>query len=146
MGKLKVDGNYLVHESGRRSKSYITHKTRNSGHIGDLTAVAKSVILQEHALSKNNSHELLAEPKINKYIKYHIANQNSQEAKGILKNIFKTIYSKISSEQHEESQSHEPPKTKIEAIAFLSYEANLVIYDINEKGYDGLVHIELAAP
>jgi len=46
MGKLKLDGNYLLHESGRRSKLYITHKTRNSGQIGDLTAVAKSIILK----------------------------------------------------------------------------------------------------
>ena len=82
MGKLKVDGNYLVHESGRRSKLYITRKTRNSGQIGDLTAVAKSVTLKEHALN-NNLHELLEEPKIKKYIKYHIANQNRQEAKVI---------------------------------------------------------------
>ena len=133
MGKLKVDGNYLVHESGRRSKRYITHKPRNSGQIGDLTAVAKRVILKEHALNKSNLHELLAEPNINKYIKYHIANQNRQEAKGILKNIFKTIYNTTSSQQQEEAQSNEPPKTQIEASAFLSYEFNLVIYDINVK-------------
>jgi len=73
--KLKVDGHYLVHESGRRSKSYITHKTINSGQIGDLTPLAKSIILKEHALNKDNLHELLAEPKPNKYIKYHIAKQ-----------------------------------------------------------------------
>ena len=60
MAKLKVDGNYLVHESGRRGKLYITHKTRNSGQIGDLTAPAKRIILKEHALNKNNLHELLA--------------------------------------------------------------------------------------
>ena len=65
MGKLKVYGNYLVHESGRRSKLYIAHKTRNSGQIWDLTAVAKSIILKERALNKNNLHEVLAEPKIN---------------------------------------------------------------------------------
>ena len=64
---------------------YITHKTINYGQIGDLTAVAKRIILKKHALSKNNLHELLAEPKINKHIKYHIANQNRQEARGILK-------------------------------------------------------------
>ena len=128
---------------------YITHKTRNSGHVGDLTAVSKSVILKEHALNKNNLHELLAVHKINKYIKYHIANQNRQDARGVLKKIFKTIYSKLSSEPQEETQSsvgHAPPKTRIEASAFLSYESNFVIYDINEKGYDGLVHIEQATP
>ena len=91
-------------------------------------------------------NELLAEPKINKHIKRHIANQSRQEAKGILKHIFKTIYNKTSSQQQEEPQSHEPPNTKIEAIAFLSYESNLVSYDIHQKGYDGLVHIELATP
>ena len=69
MGKLKVHGDYLVHENGRRTKLYITHKTRNSGHIGDLKAVSQSIILKEHALNKNNLHELLAEPKINIYIK-----------------------------------------------------------------------------
>ena len=52
MGKLKVGGNYLLHESGRRNTLYITHKTRNPGQIGDLTAVAKSIILREHALNK----------------------------------------------------------------------------------------------
>ena len=56
------------------------------------------------------------------------------------------MYSKISSQQHEEAQSNEPPKTKIEASASLSYESNLVIYDIHEKGYGGLVHIELGTP
>ena len=85
----------------------------------------------------------MAEPKISKCIKYHIAIQRRQEAKGILKNIFKTIYNTISSQQ-QEAQSNEPPKTKIEASAFLSYESNFVIYDT--KGYDGLVHIELASP
>ena len=89
---------------------------------------------------------MLAEPNINKYIKYHIANRNRQEARGISKNISKTTYGRISSEQQEESQSNEPPKTKIEASAFLSYEYNFVIYDINEKCYDGLVNIELAIP
>ena len=88
IGKLKVDGNYLLHENGRRSKLYITHKTRNSGHIGDLTAVAKSIILKEHALSKNNVHEYFAEPTMKKDVKYHIANQSRQEAELILKNIF----------------------------------------------------------
>jgi len=44
MGKLKVDGECLLHESGSRSKLNLTHKTRNSGHIGNLTAVAKSII------------------------------------------------------------------------------------------------------
>ena len=44
MGKLKVDGNYLVHESGRRSKLYVTHKTINSGQIEDATAVVKQKI------------------------------------------------------------------------------------------------------
>jgi len=75
-----------------------------------------------------------------------MANQNRQEAKGILDNIFRTIYNRISSEQHEESQSNEPPKTNIEASAFLLYESNLVVYDMNEKGYGGLIHIELATP
>ena len=92
MGELKVDGDYLVHESGRRGKYYITHKTRNSGQSGDLTAVAKSIISKDHALNKNNLHEFLAEPKVNRYIRYHIANQSIQDAKGILKNIFKTMY------------------------------------------------------
>jgi len=46
MGKLKVEGNYLIHESGRKTKLYITHKTRNSGLVGDLTAVAKSISLK----------------------------------------------------------------------------------------------------
>ena len=101
MGKLKVEGKYLIHESGRKTKFYITHKTRNSGLIGDLTAVAKSIILKEHATHKNNLHELLAEPNMNKYIKYHIANQSKQEAQGIFKNIFKTIYNKTSSQQQE---------------------------------------------
>ena len=32
--------------------NYITHKTRNSGQVGDLTAVAKSNILKEHATNK----------------------------------------------------------------------------------------------
>ena len=63
MGKLKVEGNFLIHESGRNTKLYITHKTRNSGRVGDLTAVAKSITLQEHATNKNNLHELLPEPK-----------------------------------------------------------------------------------
>ena len=97
-------------------------------------------------MNKNNLHELLAQPKINNYIKYHIANQNRQDARGVLKKIFKTIYSKLSSEPQEEIQSYAPPKTRIEASAFLSYESNFVIYDINEKGYDGLVHIEHATP
>ena len=52
MGKLKVDGNYLVHESGRRSKRYITHKTRNSGQIGDLVAVSKSSTLRTYINQK----------------------------------------------------------------------------------------------
>ena len=80
MGKLEVDGDYLVHENGRRTNLYITHKTRNSGHIGDLTAVSKGMILKEHALNKNSLQELLAEPKIDKYIKHRIANQSRQEA------------------------------------------------------------------
>ena len=63
MGELKIEGNYLIHESGRKTKLYITHKTRNSGHAGDLTAVAKSIIREEHATNKNNLHEVLAEPK-----------------------------------------------------------------------------------
>ena len=46
MGKLKVEGNYLIHESGRKTKLYITHKTRNPGLFGDLTAVAKSISLE----------------------------------------------------------------------------------------------------
>ena len=63
---------------------------------------------------------MLAEPKINKYIKYHIANQNRQDARAILKNIFKIVYDTISSEQQKESQSNEPPKTKIEARVFMT--------------------------
>ena len=39
-----------------------------------------------------------------------------------------------------------PPKTKIESSAFKSYESNIIIYDINNKGYDGFVYIELSAP
>jgi hypothetical protein len=62
MGNLNVDGDYLIHENGRRTKLYITHETRHYGHIADLTAVSKSIILKEHALNKNNLHELLAEP------------------------------------------------------------------------------------
>ena len=81
MGEMKVEGNYLMHESGRKTQLYITHKTRTSGLIGDLTAVAKSNILKEHDTNKNNLHELLVEPKMNKYIKYHISNQSKQEAK-----------------------------------------------------------------
>jgi len=103
----------------------------------------KKYYFKEHALNKNNLHELLAEPNINKYIKYHIAIQNRPETIGILKNIYTTTYNKVSSQQ-QEAQSNEPPKTKIEASAFLSYESNFVIYDT--KGYDGLVHIELASP
>ena len=61
MGKLKVEGDYLIQENGRKIKLYITHKTRNSGQIGDLAAVSKSVILKEHALNKNNLHELVTE-------------------------------------------------------------------------------------
>ena len=53
MDKLKVEGNYLIHESGRRTKLYITHKTRNSGQVGDLTAVVTSICLKEHATNKN---------------------------------------------------------------------------------------------
>ena len=52
-----------------KTKLYIAHKTRHSGLIGDLTAVAKSIILKEHATNKNNLHDFLAEPKINTYIK-----------------------------------------------------------------------------
>jgi hypothetical protein len=54
MGKLKVDGDYLIHENGRRTKLYITHETRNSGHTWDLTAVSKNIILKEQALNKNS--------------------------------------------------------------------------------------------
>ena len=64
MGKLKVEGNYLIHESGRKTQLYITHKTRNPGRVWDLTTVAKSSILKEHATTKNNLHELLSKPKI----------------------------------------------------------------------------------
>ena len=63
MGKLKAEGNYLIHESGRNKTLYITHETRNSGQVGDLTAVANSIILKEHATNKNNLHKLLPEPK-----------------------------------------------------------------------------------
>ena len=44
MGNLKVDGDYLVHDNGRKTKLYITHKTRNSGQIDDLTAISKGII------------------------------------------------------------------------------------------------------
>ena len=88
----------------------------------------------------------MAEPKINKSIKHHIVSQNRKEEKGILKNIFKTLCNKISPQQQEEAQSNEPPKTKLEASAFLSYESTLVSYDINGKAYDGLIHIEWATP
>ena len=72
-----------ISNSGKREKTklYITHKTRNSGHVGDLTAVAKSISLKEHATNKNNLHGFLSEPKINTYIKHHIANQSKQEAR-----------------------------------------------------------------
>ena len=81
------------------------------------------------------------------YIKCHIAKQTKQEAQGILNNIFKTIYNKISSQQQEEeANSNEPPKTKTESSAFKSYESNFIIYDISNKVYDGLVFIELSAP
>ena len=133
MGKLKVDGNYLVHESGRRNKFYLTHKARNSCQIRDLTAVAKSIICKGHALNKNNLHELLTEPNIYIYIKCQIASQHRPEAKGIWKNIFKTIYNEISSQQQEDAQSNQPPKAIHEASAFLSCESSLVIYDISEK-------------
>ena len=59
----------------------IWHITRTFGQIGDLTAVSKSISLKEHALNKNNLHKLLAELKINRYIKYHIADPSRQEAK-----------------------------------------------------------------
>ena len=76
MGKLKVEGNYIIHESGRSTKLHITHKTRNSRQLGDLTAVAKRIILKEHATHKNNLHKFLAEPKINIYqMSYSKANQ-----------------------------------------------------------------------
>ena len=54
----------MVQDNGRNTKLYITRKTRHYGQIRDLTAVSKSIILKEHALNKNNLHELLAEPKI----------------------------------------------------------------------------------
>ena len=87
MGKLKVDGE--LSNSWKRwknNKLYITHKTRNSGLIGDLTAIAKRIILKEHATNKTNLHELLPEPKINKYIKSHICNQSKQ--RGILEQTY----------------------------------------------------------
>ena len=84
--------------------------------VGDLIAVAKSIILKEHATNTNNLHELLAEPKIDKHINYHISNQSKQEAIGLLKNIFKTTYNQISSQQEE--ASYEPLKTRIESSAF----------------------------
>ena len=87
----------------KKTNLYVTHKTRNSGHVGDLTAVAKSIISNEHATNKNNLRELLAEPKINRYIKYHIANQSKQEAKLNIKEHSKTIYNRISYQQEEEA-------------------------------------------
>jgi len=79
-------------------------------------------------------------------MKYDIANQNRQDAKGILKSISKAIYDNSSSQQLEEAQSNEPLKTQIEASAFFSYESDLVIRDVNENGYDGLAHIVLGIP
>ena len=91
IGKLKVDGDYLVHENERRTKLYRIHKSRHSGQIGDLTAVSKSIILQEHALNKNKLHDLLAEPKTDKYIKHHIADRNRHEARGISNKYLKQL-------------------------------------------------------
>ena len=48
----------------------------------------------------------------------------------------------MSSQQQEEAaQSNEPPKAKIQSSAFNSYESDFIIYDINNKGYDGLVYM-----
>ena len=51
MGALKVEGNYLSPERRRKIKLYITHTTRNSGQVGDLTAVAKRIF-------KNNMQQI----------------------------------------------------------------------------------------
>jgi len=99
MGELRVDGNYLVHETGRRSKIYITRKTRNSGQIGDLTAVAKSVTLKEHALNKN-LHELLEEPKKKK----KTTQQNMESHKSLL-------MAPIPAPQYDNAKNHAKPSS-----------------------------------
>ena len=145
MMQLKVEGDYLVDSEGNKTKLYITRKTRNAGQIGEITSNAKKLILKQHSVSKNNIQQLLSEQKINKFIKNHIANQNRQDAKSLLRGIFKSIYKKIGPEQEQQPpQSYAPPKTKVEASAFKSYDSNFLIYDIHERGYDGLVHILLA--
>ena len=40
-----------------------------------------------------------------------------------------------------QDESSPSPKTKIQSSAFNSYESDFIIYDLNNKGYDGLVYM-----
>ena len=76
--------------------NYTQRITRYSGQIRDLTAIAKNIILKEHALNKTDAHEFWTESKIDECINYYITSQNRQDAKGILKRILKK-YNEINS-------------------------------------------------